>query len=109
MIIKNENAIIQHPDDNTTRKILANGDSLLGARVIFDKTTTSVVPHTHPHDQFTYVLKGKLKFIIDGEETIVATGDSLLFPSNVPHGCIVLEEGSEVLDVFTPTREDFLE
>lgn len=109
MIIKNENAIIQHPEDNATRKILANGDNLLGARVIFDKTTTSVVPHAHPHDQFTYVLKGKLKFIIDGEETIVTAGDSLLFPSNVPHGCIVLEEGSEVLDVFTPTREDFLE
>ena len=109
MIIKNEDAVMQFPDDNTKRKILANGDNLLGARVMFDKTTTSVVPHTHPHDQFTYVLRGKLKFIIDGEETIVTAGDSILFPSNVPHGCIVLEEGSEVLDVFTPTRKDFLE
>ncbi|MDF2884994.1 MAG: cupin [Clostridiaceae bacterium] len=108
MIIKNEDAVIQFPDNNTKRKILANGNNLLGARVIFDKTTSSVVPHTHPHDQFTYVLKGKLKFIIDGKETIVTAGDSLLFPSNVPHGCIVLEEGSEVLDVFTPTRQDFL-
>lgn len=109
MIIKNENAIIQFPDDNTKRKILANGDTLLGARVIFDKVTTSVTPHIHPHDQFTYVLKGKLKFLINGEETIVTAGDSILFPSNVPHGCIVLEEGSEVLDVFTPTRKDFLD
>lgn len=109
MIIKNEDAVLQLPDDNTKRKILANGNNLLGARVIFDKTTTSVIPHSHPHDQFTYVLKGKLKFIIDVEETIVTAGDSILFPSNIPHGCIVLEEGSEVLDVFTPTRKDFLE
>ena len=37
-----------------------------------------------------------------------AKGDSLYVASNVPHGTLSLEEGSIVVDIFCPIREDFL-
>ena len=34
-------------------------------------------------------------------------GDTIAFPSNIPHGTLCLEAGT-LLDMFTPMREDFI-
>ena len=61
--------------------------------------------------QLTY-LKGSFKFSIkypDRIETkVVHVGDAIYFPSNYEHGCIPLEDDSQLFDSFTPIREDFL-
>ncbi len=44
---------------------------------------------------------------IEGKEFILETGDSYAIPGNVAHSFKVLEAG-EVIDVFTPHREDYL-
>ena len=43
----------------------------------------------------------------DGEDVEVTAGDTLAFPANVPHGTLCLEAGN-LLDIFTPMREDFV-
>ena len=35
-------------------------------------------------------------------------GDSLYMPSDSRHGCIPLEDDSQLVDCFTPQRDDFL-
>ena len=65
--------------------------------------------HTHPHEQMTLVMQGKVKFIIDGETKIVSPGDVLHFPPTNRHGATMLDEEVVLIDIFSPLREDFLE
>jgi quercetin dioxygenase-like cupin family protein len=41
------------------------------------------------------------------KEYILVSGDTYAVPGNVPHSFEVIEAG-EVVDVFTPQREDYL-
>lgn len=83
------------------------GENIMLCRFTFDPFT--VTPeHTHPHEQMTLVVKGKVKFIIDGEVKIVSPGDVLHFPPNRRHGATMLDEEVVLIDVFSPIREDFL-
>ena len=42
--------------------------------------------NNHPGQEFNYVLSGKLKVILDGNEIILNPGDSLYFDSGKEHG-----------------------
>ena len=67
-----------------------------------------VVPeHKHVHEQVAHVEKGALKFTVAGVEQVLRSGQSLVLPSMVPHGVEALED-TDVLDTFTPVREDWL-
>ena len=48
------------------------------------------------------------EFTLEGDSTTLSAGDSVYIPSNAMHGLVCLEKG-ELLDIFTPEREDFLE
>ena len=66
--------------------------------------------HSHPHEQCGYVISGRYRLIVDGDEKIdvvMEPGDTYAIPGNTPHSFEVLE-GGEVIDVFTPQREDYL-
>lgn len=64
--------------------------------------------HTHPHEQMTLVVQGRVRFFIEGEERIVSAGDVLHFPPNNRHGATMLDEEVILIDIFSPIREDFL-
>lgn len=63
--------------------------------------------HKHPHEQSGYVISGKYCMTIDGQEYELNPGDSYVIPGDTPHSFKVIE-GGEVIDVFTPIREDYL-
>jgi quercetin dioxygenase-like cupin family protein len=83
------------------------GERLMMCRFTFDPFIVTA-EHTHPHEQMTLVIKGKVKFTIEGEVVIVAPGDVLHFPSNNRHGATMLDEEVVLIDIFSPVREDFL-
>jgi quercetin dioxygenase-like cupin family protein len=62
--------------------------------------------HSHPHHQLVYVLSGSIRIIAAGEEAIAYAGDSFIVDGDVEHQAFALED-SEVLDVFTPHREEY--
>ncbi|MEH6306719.1 cupin domain-containing protein [Olivibacter sp. CPCC 100613] len=93
-------------DDGIARKILSYNDEMMMVRVRFKKGSVGVA-HQHKHTQSTFVIKGKFEFRIGNENKVIEAGDTCLIPANVLHGCVCLEEG-ELLDIFTPLREDFL-
>lgn len=67
-----------------------------------------VVPeHHHENEQVSMVLSGRLKFLAGGEEYIVAAGEVMQIPSQLPHRVEVLED-SVVFDLFAPVRSDWL-
>ncbi len=88
------------------RKVLAHHENLMAVEVYFEKGAEGVM-HSHPHEQITYVLKGKFEFNINEKKQVIESGDSTFQEPNVLHGVICLEEGI-LLDVFTPHREDFI-
>jgi quercetin dioxygenase-like cupin family protein len=85
---------------------LVTGERSMLARIILRKGC--IVPlHSHDNEQISYVLEGALKFLIQGQEIVVAAGEVLVIPSNVPHSAEALEDTVD-LDVFCPPREDWL-
>jgi quercetin dioxygenase-like cupin family protein len=43
-------------------------------------------PHSHPEDEFFFVLGGKVEFYLNGKTKVVGPFSSLYCPSNVEHG-----------------------
>jgi Uncharacterized conserved protein, contains double-stranded beta-helix domain len=92
--------------EGVTRKVLAHGPELMVCRLHFEKGAIGALHH-HPHTQISFILSGAFEFEVDGVKKVVRAGDTLYKQSEVIHGAVCLEEG-ELLDIFTPEREDFL-
>jgi mannose-6-phosphate isomerase-like protein (cupin superfamily) len=65
-------------------------------------------PHRHPSAQITYMLKGKMRFSVDGEEQILSPGEFAYAPPNALHGIESLDEDVLALDIFSPPRADII-
>ena len=67
-----------------------------------------VVPeHSHPNEQFTMLLEGKLKFVFGDRIQELGPGEMLEIPPHAPHSVEALED-SVAIDLFAPRREDWL-
>ena len=89
------------------RRQMVVGENVMMCRFTFEPFL--VTPeHTHPHEQMTLVVKGKVRFFIDGVENIVSPGDVLHFPPHNRHGATMMDEEVVLIDIFSPIREDFL-
>jgi quercetin dioxygenase-like cupin family protein len=53
---------------------------------------TGAHPHSHPNEQWNYIVKGRLRVNIDGNEQICGPGTLLYFPANVIHSTIATPE-----------------
>jgi quercetin dioxygenase-like cupin family protein len=73
------------------------------------KKGCAVASHSHENEQVTLVLSGALKFNVAGKEVIVRSGEMLELPSHVPHGVVEVLEDAQVVDVFSPIRQDWLD
>jgi quercetin dioxygenase-like cupin family protein len=92
-------------NERVWRKVIS-GDKAMVAQVFIAQG--AVVPeHHHESEQITYILEGALKFEIEGREIVVAQGEVLRIPSNVPHRAVAMEDTLD-LDIFSPIRTDWL-
>ena len=67
---------------------------------------TKIPEHAHPHEQMGTVLKGSIELVIGEEKRVVKQGCAYRVPPNVVHGGRCLETSAEVLETFSPPRED---
>lgn len=65
-------------------------------------------PHSHPHEQVTYVVEGEVLFFLDKTPHHLRPGDLIAVPSGLPHTIQLLTEKVRLVDTFNPIREDFL-
>jgi quercetin dioxygenase-like cupin family protein len=83
------------------------GDGVTVARFALRKD--GVVPrHSHPNEQVSCVLSGKLEFRFDERTAVVGPGEVVQIPGDVPHEVAVLED-AVVIDVFNPIRQDWID
>ncbi len=62
--------------------------------------------HSHPHEQMGTVLKGSIELVIDKEKRVVKEGDAYHISPDVVHGGKGLASPADILEVFSPPRED---
>lgn len=89
---------------------LVTGERVMLAHVLLHKDA-HVPRHSHDNEQFTYILKGALRFTLGEngeEEVIVREGQTLHIPPNLPHEAWAIEETLD-MDVFSPPRQDWLD
>ena len=67
------------------------------------------IPHRHPSGQITYMLKGRMRLAISGEERVLSPGEFAYVPPDTLHGIESLDEYVLALDIFSPPRADILE
>jgi quercetin dioxygenase-like cupin family protein len=101
-----------HPETRDTKELASGvlartfwGQDLMLAAVTFEPNA-QVPAHKHPHEQAGRVLSGEVEFIINGEKRRLKAGDIYLIPSNVEHSAKAGPSPAQVLDIFTPVRED---
>jgi len=91
------------------RRIARLGNLMM---VIFDFYDGPMIvpdkPHTHPHEQITYVASGEVLFIKGMDEYHLHEGDMMTIPPEIPHSVQTLSEHVRLVDCFTPPREDLL-
>ena len=65
--------------------------------------------HSHPNEQFTYVLEGMVHYEVASLSRDLVAGEGVLIPGGVTHGPVRFgPEGCTVLEICTPPREEFL-
>jgi len=97
---------VERPSEGIERQMVV-GNNLMVCRFRF--AANLVTPeHSHPHEQMSLVVSGRVRFFIEGEERIAVPGDVLHFPPDCWHGATMMEEEVILIDIFSPVREDFL-
>jgi len=97
---------VAHPSDGVARQVLAEDPDLMVVSFRFQAGAVGAL-HDHSHTQSTYVASGRFRFFRGDEVLELGPGDSIVIGSGLRHGCECIETG-ELIDCFTPRRDDFL-
>ena len=102
--------ITPHPIAAGRTRYLANTPNVMVVVVDFNDGPAARPdpPHSHPHEQASYVAAGELVLHMGGEKIRLKEGDLFTVPSGVPHAVQTLTPHVRVVDAFNPVREDFL-
>ncbi|MDE5691699.1 MAG: cupin domain-containing protein [Alistipes sp.] len=109
VVVKKENAL-KKVFKGVSLDSLAVGEKSMVTKMNYVKGNFATT-HRHPHEQCGYVISGEYRLIVElpdaPVDVLLHAGDSYAIPGNTPHSFEVLA-GGEVVDVFTPQREDYL-
>jgi quercetin dioxygenase-like cupin family protein len=92
------------------------GDAVRARKVEGERITMAVVElapgavvpeHTHEQEQLGICITGRVTFTIDGETRELGPGGTWRITSMRPHTVTAGPEGAVVIDVFSPTRDDW--
>jgi quercetin dioxygenase-like cupin family protein len=106
-LVEQKAANLFSPETGLSRQVLAYNDQLMLVRHLMQKGWVGA-RHSHPHEQLVYIIRGHLRFSAGDSAFEARSGDSFVVPGGMEHQASALEE-SEVLDVFTPFREEYAE
>jgi quercetin dioxygenase-like cupin family protein len=104
-VIHANNEKMSTPEPGLCRQVMSYSSAMMLVRHTMIKGWAGA-RHRHPHEQMVYIVRGHIRFEHPGGVFEVGPGDSFLVPGNVEHQAYALED-SEVLDIFTPMREDY--
>jgi quercetin dioxygenase-like cupin family protein len=102
-------------DDGLTRRLqdgivthIFFGQNIMLSLAEIAPNTISTV-HSHPEEQWGYLLEGECVRIQGGEEMQMKEGDFWYTPPDTPHGVRTGESGAKIMDIFSPPRRAYKE
>lgn len=82
---------VSYAEGSIVSKILLRNDKGNVTLFAFDQGEM-LSEHTAPFDAIVQVLDGKTEVTIDSKKNILATGESIIMPANIPHAVAALEK-----------------
>jgi len=82
------------------------GEKMMLVTVALEPNAT-LPRHSHPHEQGGYVLAGELEFSIGEETRTLKPGDVYIIPGGVEHHVVNGPQTTQLVEIFTPVREEF--
>jgi len=82
---------------------MIHGETMSVIRRRFSKGAITRL-HQHAEEQISMIERGKMLFVISGEEHVVTSGQALAIPPNAPHSVEALED-SVVMDLFASPKQ----
>ncbi len=86
----NLNALIDYACDSVVSKTLLDKSAGTITLFAFDKGQ-QLSEHTAPFDAVIQVIDGSGVVVIDGKQNIVAAGELIIMPANIPHSVSAME------------------
>jgi quercetin dioxygenase-like cupin family protein len=92
------------------------GETVKARRVQGERITLAIVElepnamvdeHRHANEQLGMVIRGTVRFTVDGETTDLGPGGTWRILGDRPHDVVAGPEGAVCIDVFTPIRSDW--
>jgi quercetin dioxygenase-like cupin family protein len=83
------------PSYSTAAGALVEGERMMIGLMRMPRGT-GALPHSHPNEQWAYVLEGTLKVEIDGRKWDAKTGSLVFIPANAVHALVASTEGDAV-------------
>jgi quercetin dioxygenase-like cupin family protein len=93
--IANINSIMGGPEYSTVFGGCVEGDRMMVALMRMPVGTGSV-PHTHPNEQWVYILEGTMDSTVNGQRRLVPPGGVVYIPANTIHHATASPEGDVV-------------
>lgn len=89
-------------DDDRVDAQIVTGEHMHLIRAVYEPGATYPM-HSHPHEQFSLLLSGRLLLTVGDETREIGPGDGWYAPGGVPHGGQVLgDEPAVFLDIYSP-------
>ena len=104
-VIHSNDPAMTTPEPGLRRQVMSYSPDMMLVRHRMENGWVGT-KHSHPHEQMVYVVSGHIVFESPLGKVEAKAGDSFLVPGGVEHQAWALAD-SEVLDIFTPYREDY--
>jgi quercetin dioxygenase-like cupin family protein len=104
-VISSNDEEMSTPEAGLRRQVMSYSPAMMLVRHTMKKGWAGT-RHSHLHEQMVYIVSGRIRFEHPGGTFDIGPGDCFLVPGDVEHQASALED-SEVLDIFTPMREDY--
>ena len=100
-----EKGILRELGDGIKTRIFP-GEQAMVSIVNVDPNAEGKV-HSHPQEQWSFLITGSVTRIQNGEKILVEKGDFWCTPGGIKHGIIGGPTGATIFDVFAPQREEY--
>ena len=104
-VLSSNDEIMSEPEPGLRRQVMSYNKGMMLVRHKMTKGWAGA-RHSHPHHQMVYLVSGHIRFEAEGKSWEMRAGDSIVVDGGVEHEASAIE-ASEVLDVFTPYREEY--
>ena len=90
-------------DYSTSRGPVVRGE-MIQVSLVTKPKGTGANPHSHPNEQFNYVIKGTLRATVDDQKALIGPGEIVYIPANVVHATVATQEEDVLFLAIKDTR-----